>query len=66
MEDFNYSNIFLAENLAEISKYTRINDHAIELKKSKQPSFKLIYSLELVELETLKMYIMINLANGFI
>lgn len=38
----------------------------MKLKKGKQPSFGPIYSLGLVELETLKIYIKINLANSFI
>ena len=43
-----------------------MNEYAIKLEKGKQPSFGLIYSLRLVELEILKTYIEINLANGFI
>ena len=36
------------------------------MRKSKLPPFELIYRLKLVKLETLKAYIKINLANGFI
>ena len=61
-----YSNVFSAENAAELPKNTGINKHAIKLEEGKQPLFSLIYSLEPVELETLKTYIEINLANGFI
>ena len=43
-----------------------MNKHAIKLEKGKQLSFRPIYSLEPVELENLKTYIKINLANGFI
>ena len=43
-----------------------MNKHAIELEKSKQPSFESIYSLGPLELETLKTYIKTNLAIGFI
>ena len=43
-----------------------MNKHAIKLEEGKQPLFGPIYSLELVELETLKTYIKTNLANGFI
>ena len=43
-----------------------MNDHALELEKSKQPTFGPIYSLEPVKLETLKTYIKISLANSFI
>ena len=66
VEYFDYSNIFSAENTAEIPDNTKMNEHAIKLEKDKQPSFGPIYSLEPVELETLKTYIKTNLANGFI
>ena len=62
----NYSNIFLIKNIIEFLKYIKINDYTIKLKKSKQLFFSSIYSLKLVELETLKTYIKINLANSFI
>ena len=38
----------------------------MELKEGKQLLFEPIYSLELVELETLKIYIKTNLANSLI
>ena len=44
----------------------KINKYAIKLKEDKQPPFEPIYNLKLVELETLKIYIKINLANSFI
>ena len=65
-EYFDYSNVFLMEYIAKLLKNTGINKHTIELEKDKQPPFGLIYSLEPVELETLKTYIKINLANSFI
>ena len=65
-EYFNYSNIFLAEYIVELPENTRINKYAIKLKEDKQSLFGPIYSLEPVELETLKTYIKTNLANGFI
>ena len=34
-----YSNFFLVENITELPKHIKINYHAIELKKSKQPPF---------------------------
>ena len=43
-----------------------MNEHTIKLEEGKQPLFGPIYSLGLVELETLKTYIKTNLANGFI
>ena len=61
-----YSNVFSAENAAELPENTGMNEHAIELEEGKQPPFGPIYSLGPVELETLKTYIETNLANGFI
>ena len=49
-----------------LSERTRVNEHAIEQKKGKQPPDGPIYSLGLVELEILKTYIKTNLSNGFI
>ena len=65
-EYFNYSDVFSAENAAELLENTGMNEHAIELEEGKQPPFGPIYSLGPVELETLKTYIETNLANGFI
>ena len=62
----NYNNVFSIENAAEIPENTKINEHAIELKNDRQPLFGSIYNLGLVELEILKTYIEINLANNFI
>ena len=55
-----YSNVFLAENVAELLENIGINKYAIELKEDKQPSFGSIYNLDPVELETLKTYINIR------
>ena len=54
------------KNTAELPENTEINKYAIELKESKQQPFRLIYNLGLIELEMLKIYIKIKLANGFI
>ena len=62
----NYGNIFPTKNIVELSKYTRINNHIIKLEKNKQLYLSPIYSQRLVKLETLKIYINTNLANGFI
>ena len=43
-----------------------MNDYAIKLEENKQPIFSPMYSQKPVELETLKTYIKINLANSFI
>ena len=61
-----YSNIFLAKNIAELSENTKMNKHAIELEDDKQPTFRPIYSLEQVELETLKTYMKTNPTNSFV
>ena len=66
VEYSDHNNNFLAENAEEVLENTGMNEHVIELEEGKQPPFGPIYSLGLVELETLKTYIKINLANGFI
>ena len=66
LEYFDYNNVFSAKYIVELSKYTKINNHTIKLKKRKQPLFGPIYSLGLVNLKTFKIYIKINLANRFI
>ena len=43
-----------------------LNDHAIDLENGKQPPYRPIYSLDLVELETLKTYIETHWKTGFI
>lgn len=50
----------------ELSKNTVINKHAIELIEGKQPSYGSIYTLSLMELEILKIYIKTYLITGFI
>lgn len=62
----NYSNVFSSDSATELHKYIGINDHSINLIDNKQLSYYLVYSLRLMELETLRTYIKINLANGFI
>ena len=61
-----FSNVFLEEKASILLEVTELNQHAIKLQKDQQPPYKPIYSLDLVELETLKTYIETNLANGFI
>ena len=63
---FNYNNVFSIENVVKLLENTGINEHVIKLEKDKQLLFGSIYSLKLVELETLKTYIKINLTNNFI
>lgn len=45
---------------------TRINEYTITLVKANQQFYELIYSLNLMELETLKTYIKTNQKSGFI
>ena len=61
-----YNNVFSAEYVMKLPKNTGINEYAIKLIKGKQLLFELIYSLGPIKLKTLKIYIKINLANGFI
>ena len=62
----NFADVFLEELTNVLPWQTGANEHAIELEKGKQPPYGPIYSLEPVELETFKIYIKTNLANGFI
>ena len=62
----NNSNIFLVKNVIELLKHTKINNHAIILKKGIKSLIDLIYNLGLIELKILKTYIKINLINDFI
>ena len=66
-EYLDFADIFSPDLASELPEHTGINDHAIELVDScQQSSYEPIYSLEPVELKTLKAYIETNLANGFI
>ena len=62
--DFAY--VFLEKSANVLQERTWANEHAIKLEKGKQPSYRPIYSLEPVELETFKTYIKTNPSNGFI
>ena len=61
-----FVDIFSPDLAFKLPKHTGINNHAIELVDGQQPPYGPIYSLEPVELETLKAYIETNLANDFI
>ena len=52
-EYFNYNNVFSMKNITKLLENSGINEHIIKLEKSKQLSFKLIYSLCLIELKAL-------------
>ena len=62
----NFADIFSSKLAVKLSEHMKINNHAIELVDDWQPSYGLIYSLGLVELKTLKVYIKNNLDNSFI
>ena len=61
----NFADVFSPKLAAELPKHG-ISDHDIELVDDWQPPYGFIYSLGLVKLETLKVYIENNLVNGFI
>ena len=61
-----FVDVFSPDLASELPEHTRINNHAIELVDGQHPPYGSIYSLGLVELETLKAYIKTNLVNKFI
>ena len=61
-----FSDVFSAEEALILPEQTELNEHAIELEEGKQPPYGPIYSLGLVERETLKTYIKTHLKTGFI
>ena len=61
-----FFNIFSSNSATELLEHNGVNNHPINLLDNKQPLYGPIYSLELVELETLKTYIKANLASSFI
>lgn len=62
----NFSNVFFKEFTVVFFNHLDINKQTINLKPSKQTSYRLIYSLCPVELKTCKTYIKANFANKFI
>ena len=60
-----FADVFSPKLVAELSKHMKINNYTIKLVDDQQLLYGLIYSLGLVELETLKIYIKNNLANNF-
>ena len=61
-----FADVFSPNLTSKLLEYIEINNHIIELVDSQLLPYGSIYSLEPVELETLKAYIETNLANGFI
>ena len=62
----NFVDVFFSNLTSKPPKHNKINDYSIKLIDRQQPLYKPIYSLGPVELETSKVYIETNLANGFI
>ena len=60
-----FADVFLSKWAAEFLEHG-ISNQAIKLGDDRQPLYGFIYSLEPVEVETLKTYIENNLANSFI
>lgn len=61
-----YADVFFSNLAMELLKSKGINKHAIKLEDDKQSPYISIYSLRLVELETLKTYIKIYSKTKFI
>lgn len=61
-----FADILLLKLAIKLSKYININRYTIKLVDDQQSLYCLIYSLRLVKLEILKVYIKINLSNKFI
>lgn len=61
-----YANVFSKKSVVELFEQININKHLIDLEPDKQQPYEPIYSLRSMELEILKIYIEINLANDFI
>ena len=62
----NFSNVFSSDSAVKLPEHIGINDNPINLLDNKQPLYSLIYSLGPVDVETLKIYIEVNLAGSFI
>lgn len=62
----NFADVFSVEETLVPPKCTKLNKQAIKRENGKQPPYRLIYSLKLVELETLKIYIETYLKTEFI
>ena len=61
-----FLDVFFKKSAAVLPNCSDINKHIINLEPGKQPPYKPIYSLGLVELVIFKIYIKTNLANRFI
>ena len=65
-EYIDFANIFKKKLAKVLPERIGINKHSIKLVNGKQPSYGLIYSLDLMDFQIFKTYIKTNLANNFI
>ena len=65
-EYLDFADIFSEAKALMLPERTKLNEHAIDLEDGKQPPYGPIYSLDPVELETLKTYIETHMKTGFI
>ena len=63
---FDFSNIFSSNSIIKLLEYNGINDYSINLLDIKQLYYGLTYSLELIGLEILKIYIKVNQTSSLI
>ena len=61
-----FTNIFSEEKALVLPEHIKLNEYTIDLEDDKQLSYRPIYSLGLVELETLKTYNKTHLKTEFI
>lgn len=66
IEYLNFAKLFFSNFVAKLLEQFETNNHFINLENDKQLFYKPIYSLRLIEIEILKIYIKINLASNFI
>lgn len=62
----NFLDVFFKKSAIILFNFLDINKYIIDMKPSKQPFNRPIYSLDIIELEILRIYIKTNLANRFI
>lgn len=61
-----FANLFSEKKALVLPKQTNLNKHTIKFENDKQLLYGLIYGLDLVKLETLKIYIKTQLKPKFI
>ena len=66
LEYANYADVFLFNLAMELLENTDINKYTIDVRDGKQPPYAPTYSLGLIELEILKIYIETHFKTGFI